>query len=210
MVEQEIKLRVTDPEQFATVAATPEIRERTQGEERTVAMDATYIDTAGLALMKAGYAYRVRWEGDHWVATVKRAVADADEQGYHRHQEWEAPVSRPEPDLSVFDDPDLHAGLTAAAGEEPLQALFRVRVERRVRDLSLEDGCRVEWAADRGEILAGDEREPICEVELELESGPAEPMQALARHLTDRYPLAPDTRTKYERGLRLAGLKDPG
>jgi inorganic triphosphatase YgiF len=209
LVEQEIKLAITEPERFDAVAAAPEITARTEGQMRTVPLDATYIDTAGLDLMRAGYAYRVRWEGDRWVATVKRAVSEAGEDGYHRHQEWEATVEAPEPDLSVFADADLSAGLAEAAGERALQALFRVRVERQVRDLVLEDGTRVEWAADRGQILAGEAAEDLCEVELELKAGEPESVQALARTLTQRYPLAPDTRTKYERGLRLAGLKDP-
>jgi len=142
LVEQEIKLAVTDPERFEAIAAAEEISSRTQGEERFVSMDAAYIDTAGLGLMRAGYAFRVRWEGDHWVATVKRAVSDAGADGYHRHQEWEAPVAGPEPDLSVFEDTELQAGLSAAAGEEPLRTLFQVRVERRVRKLLLEGGTR--------------------------------------------------------------------
>jgi inorganic triphosphatase YgiF len=210
LIEQEIKLAVTERQRFEEVARAPEIAAATVGEEARIPMDATYIDTAGLDLMRAGLAYRIRWEGDHWVATIKRAIADADAGGYHRHQEWEAPLQEPDPgpDLSVFEDPDLLSQLGSAAGDRPLQPLFRVRVQRRVRRLALDAATQVEWAADDGEILAGEAREPICEVELELKAGPPEPMQSLAQTLQAHYPLSPDTRTKYERGLRLAGLKE--
>ena len=47
---------------------------------------------------------------------------------------------------------------------------------------------------------------PVCEVELELKDGPLAPVGALIDDLQQRYPLAPDSRTKFARGLALARL----
>jgi inorganic triphosphatase YgiF len=140
------------------------------------------------------------------VATVKADMGEAAEDGLHRHQEWETEVTTPQPDLSVFPDPELRRALTTACGEWPLTTLFRVDMERRVRRLALADGARAEWAADRGRILAGGTEEAVCEVELELKAGPMAPLSALIHSLRERYPLEPDQRTKFARGLALAGL----
>lgn len=210
MEEQEFKLRVTRTEAFETIAEAPEVTAQASGASETLAMTADYIDTADLRLLKAGYAYRVRREGERWVATVKADLADSAEDGLHRHREWEAVVPGPEPDLSVFEDAELRAALSSLQGERPLTTLFRVEMERRVRNLILADGAHAEWAADRGRILADGREEPVCEVELELKAGPLAPLQTLIDTLQQRYPLEPDSRTKFARGLALAGLPADG
>jgi inorganic triphosphatase YgiF len=204
--EQEFKLRVTAPEAFETVADAPEIEAVAADAPQTLAMTADYIDTADLRLLRAGYAYRVRKEGQRWVATVKADLGGAAEGGLHRHQEWEATVTEPAPDLTVFADDRLRQDLAAIRGEEALTTLFRVTMERRVRMLALAGGARAEWAADRGRILAGGKEEAVCEVELELKEGPLQPLHDLIQTLRNRYPLEPDDRTKFARGLALAGL----
>jgi len=204
--EQEFKLEVTEPAHFEAIADAPEIQDRAAGEARTVPMRADYIDTADLALLHAGYAYRVRQEGERWIATVKADLGGDADGGLHRHQEWEAVVTDPTPDLSVFDDPQLRERLAAIRGERPLITLFRVDMERRVQMLDLPGGSQAEWAADRGRIVAGDQEETVCEVELELKAGPLPPLRSFIDQLQQRYPLRPDNRTKFARGLALAGL----
>lgn len=211
MEEQEFKLEVTDPGRFDEIAAAPEIVGAARGPERRLEMTADYIDTEDLRLLHAGYAYRVRYEGDHWVATVKADLPGGGEDGLHRHREWEAKVASPVPDLSVFADPDLKAELHRLQGDRSLTTLFRVDMERRIRQLELAQGCQAEWAADRGRILAGGKAEEVREVELELKAGPLEPVARLAEVLKAHYPLRPDSRTKFARGLKLAGLTpEPG
>ena len=210
MEEQEFKLRVTQPEAFETIAEAPEVVDRASAAAETLAMTADYIDTADLRLLKAGYAYRVRREGERWVATVKADLGDGAEGGLHRHREWEATVTGPEPDLSVFGDAELRGALQSLQGDQPLTTLFRVEMERRVRHLALSDGARAEWAADRGRILADGREEAVCEVELELKDGPLQPLEDLIRTMRRGYPLVPDDRTKFARGLALAGLAPQG
>ncbi|MFB6260241.1 MAG: inorganic triphosphatase [Thiohalorhabdaceae bacterium] len=207
MDEQEFKLRVTSPDSFEDIAEAPEVTALATGPAQTLEMTADYIDTEDLRLLSAGYAYRVRWEGSQWVATVKADASRAATDGLHRHREWEAPVSGPEPDLAVFDDPELRATLASLQGERPLVTLFRVTMERRVRPLKLPGDARAEWAADRGRILADNREEPVLEVELELKDGAISPLRDLIDRLQENYPLVPDERTKFARGLKLAGLE---
>ncbi|MEF8793974.1 MAG: CYTH domain-containing protein [Thiohalorhabdus sp.] len=207
--EQEFKLRVTRPETFDEIAEAPEITELAAGPARTLEMTADYIDTEDLRLEKAGYAYRIRWEGDHWMATVKADATGSPTEGLHRHREWETLVPGPAPDLAVFDDPELRSTLACLQGDRPLITLFRVTMERRIRHLELPGGAQAEWAADRGRILADDRADPVWEVELELKDGELRPLRDLIGRLQERYPLVPDNRTKFARGLKLAGLEPP-
>ncbi|SCY60198.1 CYTH domain-containing protein [Thiohalorhabdus denitrificans] len=210
MVEQEYKLQMTQPDQFEAVASAPEIREAATGPERTVRMVADYIDTPDLRLLKGGYAYRIRKEGEEWVATVKADMGEGAGDGLHHHREWEAKVPAPEPDLEVFSDPVLVETLRSLQSGQPLTTLFRVDMVRRIRDLNLEGGTLVEWAADQGRILAGEREAPICEVELELKEGSLGAIEELVSTLLSRYPLQPGAETKFARGLALAGLDREG
>lgn len=209
MEEQEFKLRITRAEEYETIAEAPEVTAHASGPAATLDMTADYIDTADLRLLRAGYAFRVRREGERWIATVKADLGASAEGGLHRHREWETEVDQPEPDLGVFDDPQLRDALSNARGGQALTTLFRVTMERRLRPLQLDDGTRAEWAADRGRILAGDREEAVCEVELELKDGSLQPVRDLIGLLRERYSLVPDPRTKFARGLHLAGLTPP-
>ncbi|MBL9960649.1 CYTH domain-containing protein, partial [Klebsiella pneumoniae] len=51
--------------------------------------------------------------------------------------------------------------------------------------LVTEGKSRIEIAFDRGEIKAGEEQEPICELELELLEGDASDVLKLARKLVN-------------------------
>ncbi len=206
MEEQELKLEVSDPDRFEMVAEAPEILALCEGEEQRLEMAADYLDTPDMCLLRAGYAFRIRREGERWVATLKADLPGESREGLHRHREWEADVPDPTPDLSVFSDPALRHVLGRIVGDRPLSPLFRVEMERRTRELALAGGCRAEWAADRGRIQAAGREETFWEVELELKAGPFEPLAELAYCLEARYPLRPDPRTKFARGLRLAGL----
>ena len=56
---------------------------------------------------------------------------------------------------------------------------------------------------DTGEIIVGDQRAPICELELELERGSILDLLELARQLAADLPLWPEDISKAERGFRL-------
>lgn len=208
-MEEELKLRVAEPGELERIAQAPEVTALAEGPERRVEMTADYIDTPDLRLLAAGYGYRVRWEGAGWVASVKADLGEAPGDGLHRHREWEIPVAGPDPDVEAFDDPRLREALVRARGDQPLVTLFRIEMTRRTRLLRLDQGSLAEWAVDRGRIRAGEREMAVCEVELERKEGPLEPIRELAEALQARYPLVPDPRTKFARGLELAGLAPP-
>jgi inorganic triphosphatase YgiF len=97
--------------------------------------------------------------------------------------------------------------LRELVGEDKLDLLFITRFERRTLLLKTADGSLIEAAADRGEIIAGDQREPILELELEIKDGTAAALLDLGATLAEQYPLLLEPRSKYYRGLLLAGIE---
>lgn len=183
----------------AAVAAGSGIRTRLQ---------AAYYDTPDRRLAQAGLALRVRKEGRRWVQTLKGA-------GEHAMQRLEHNVelaARQRPTA----DPQRHAGtpagtrlLAVLAGDETpaLQELYSTDIVRTHRRLRTRRGT-VELAFDLGEIRAGERRLPVCELEIELQSGHPSVVIELGRRWVSQHGLWLDVRSKAERGDRLARGQD--
>jgi triphosphatase len=168
-----------------------------------VSLRARYFDTADRRLGHAGLALRVRKEGRRWVQTLKGAG-----DGIWQRLEHEVPL-RVAPGVQPVADPALHDGTEAgdalrrALGDGELQATYGTEVMRTQRLLRA-PGCVVELAFDQGALIAGERRWPLCELELELKGGDAAALVAVAARWVQRFGLTLDTRTKAERGERLA------
>jgi triphosphatase len=174
------------------------------GSEITQQLEARYFDTPSHALQKAKLAYRIRREGENWVATVKDS--GSSKGGLHARQEWNQIVSHNEPDVEVFSHMEIGAKLQEVAGDEILEPILITSFERRKVDVVMPDGSTVEVAADKGTIIAGEKTAPILEIELELKTGQAGSLFMLGAALAKEYPLLPETKSKFYRGLLLAGL----
>ena len=191
-VETELKflLGSTPPPSTAEHAAP-----RAKEEVRT--LYSTYFDTPRWRLRQGGLALRVRDDGQGLVQTLKQSGGP----GAIARGEWEQAL----PSLGL----DLRAlAATPAAkvldGEaEDLEPVFRTTVERR-RRLCREGSSLIEVAVDVGEIVAGDRREPIREMELELKHGEPDALFQLAQKLADGADLRLSFESKSERGYRLA------
>jgi triphosphatase len=86
---------------------------------------------------------------------------------------------------------------------DALTPVFATNV-RRVTRMIERDGATIEAALDRGELLAGDDRAGVCELELELKSGAPRVLFDLARDLAVHAPLRLSLVSKAERGYALA------
>ena len=73
--------------------------------------------------------------------------------------------------------------------------------EMRVEPLELE------LAFDLGELTAPGASAPVCELELELKSGPLAPMTALLGEIMQEYGLRELKKSKYARARALTGAK---
>ncbi|MCP5270872.1 MAG: CHAD domain-containing protein [Burkholderiaceae bacterium] len=161
---------------------------------------AAYVDTPDGHLKRARLAWRVRREGPHWVQTLK-----GPGDGLVQRLEHEVRCA-PVPEGAVpTADAALHAGTDAGrllaralAGAPPVQVVYGTEI-RRLRRMMRHGGARIELALDQGEVVAGDRRAPVCELEMELLDGPLDALLSLARTWAQRYALVLDPATKSER-----------
>jgi inorganic triphosphatase YgiF len=168
----------------------------------------TYFDTPDHALRRVGSALRIREERGCFVQTLK--TADLAEANLLARGEWEDRVAENIPDPQA---PCSGSRLPAPAADN-LHPLFVTIVTRETIEIEPRPGTRIEAAVDIGEIRAIDSDlvEPISEIELELESGDPSALYDLALELLETAPLRIETRSKSERGYRLAaggGLAPP-
>lgn len=202
--ELELKLRLLDPTAWGSVLSAPILADLQAPATQLERLEAKYFDTHDQALQKAGVAYRIRMENDRWVATVKAGGTSAG--GLHERREWNIVVTEPEPNMEYFRDTEAWPLLQDILGEGSLTALFSTAFDRRKVEIATTDGSLIELAVDIGLIIAGERQEPIAEVELELKSGSSAAVLALGAELARSVPLTVEPRSKYFRGLQLAGL----
>lgn len=171
---------------------------------RSIRLQAHYFDTADRRLAEAGIALRLRREGRAWVQTLKTRGDGLMQRGEY---EVALPGSRGMPAI----DPSLHRGtaggmaLDQALGDPaaPLREIFATDV-RRLRRHARTAGLLVEVAFDEGEVRAGDQQVPVCELEFEVVRGAAGALPRLASKWVERHGLWLDPRSKAEICDRLA------
>ncbi|WP_337188295.1 CHAD domain-containing protein [Phenylobacterium sp.] len=159
-------------------------------------LHATYFDTPGHALRDQGFSLRVRRKGETFTQTLKHRDGGA----LFQRDEWETRVGGADLDLDVLAGTPAAAAIAGA----PLAPAFTVEVERRIHVWS-SDAAQIEVSLDTGAVVAGERRDPIAELELELLAGPPQALFDLARQLMDVAPLILAFESKAERGYRLVG-----
>jgi inorganic triphosphatase YgiF len=177
----------------------PAILPGSHAKAATLQLDASYFDTPGGKLHKAGFMLRVRREGDSIVQTVKTG---ANGVGLFDRAEWETPLKSMQPDLEAARRTPMGPTLTAKT-ERLLESFAQVRVNRRRWDVS-RDGNLIEVTLDEGFIQAGNRSRPFNELELELKRGSEGALFALCEELSRRIPLRLGVLSKADRALEVA------
>lgn len=181
--EVELKFACGPDDLAAVLAAAP------PGDDDTGELISVYFDTPDLDLQKAGASLRVRESKGRRVQTLKRG------EGLVR-EEHEAPIE------GLAPDPKLGPLAKLVPAGATLAPAFNVRIQRRQRQVRF-DGAEIELALDQGEVVGGQRRTPICEVELELKSGDPAALFSLARRLSKAAPLHLSFDSKAARGQAL-------
>jgi inorganic triphosphatase YgiF len=170
------------------------LRQGRRPSERTLI--ATYFDTSGGDLRRAGYSLRVRRDGDAWTQTVKSGQAPGGGLG---RGEWETPNAGPTPDLCAARRTPAAVALRRNARLVPQ---FMVETRRQAVEIRM-PGVTIEACLDLGGVEADGRRTPVAEVELELQAGGPEMLFDLARRLRQAFNLKLSAVTKAERGFAL-------
>lgn len=201
-MEIEAKFRVADPGVFADLEELPQI-----GDYRLVVAAAaseqqrnTYYDTADHRLAAAHYGLRIREVAGQTVVTLKGP--NEGKGSLHQRSEWEFPGADPDPH-NWADGPARRAAV-AVIGDAPLEPLVTVQTDRR-KIVAYRDAAAVaEISLDACLITAGTRTTAFRELELELlAAGQRANLDELITLFQERYPLAPEHRSKLQCGLEL-------
>ncbi len=201
-MEVELKL-VVAPEDLARVERHPALKGMRHWAVRREHLATVYYDTPDFALAREGVALRVRRNGERSVQTLKAAGIAA--AGLHAREELEWPLAADgAPDLAVLDETPYRRLFARKRVRERLQPVFTTEFDRAARMVAFADGTAAELAIDRGEIRAGERAAPISEAEIELKTGDAHRLFALAREIARDVPIRLGHASKAERGYALA------
>jgi len=169
-------------------------------ERRPVRQKTTYFDTPQGQLRKAGYSLRLRRKGRSCLQTVKHREAESG--GFSSRAEWEQKVEGPDLDFAALRATPLAELLTKRDLRKRLCVVSETIVQRTTWTLR-RGRASIELILDEGEVVSGERREPVCEIELELKKGRPDALFGLAREIAGQVPLRMGVSSKSERGFRL-------
>ena len=197
--EIELKLSLA-PADVGRFQALPSLGQVSAAAEQV----STYYDTPEGHLRKAGFSLRVRRKGRRYVQTLKEGGGDAG--GFSARGEWERQISGPKLDLEALADTPLAPLLARKKVRGRLEIASETRVHRTSWQIE-QDSSVIELILDVGEVVAGQRREPICEIELELKRGSRHALFDMAREIGRDIPLRLGVTSKSERGAALAARR---
>ncbi len=204
-MEIELKYLVDNAEKIEQIFSDPYLESIKDKEtEEEIEMHAVYFDTEDRRLYREGIVFRVRKEGRRLAATLK--WNGSSEEGMHKREEINVPVSDEEklvkPDIQIFAQSEMCQVLADLVGKRTLIPMMDVYFSR--RQVRVDTGRSIsEISLDKGRIECGGKTAPISELEIELYSGEEEDMMALGRHISQKYGLSAENKSKYKRGLDL-------
>lgn len=160
-----------------------------------------YLDTPGCALIRQGWACRLRSENGIWLATLK---SPKQTQGaVVARSEWETVLPEHSLDMSRWPSGELQARLEMLTGGGVLRELARLR-QTRYR-FEVHDGDRLVGELSLDIVLLATNkglrhRSLMLEIELK-EDGKRPDLEQLDGILVKGYGLVPETRSKLRRAL---------
>ncbi|MBK1697520.1 CYTH and CHAD domain-containing protein [Rhodovibrio salinarum] len=217
--EVELKLALA-PHDLSRLPASAMVRALATGPGTTKRLSATYYDTPSLTLRRHGIALRVRRDGNRLTQTLKAPLTFAtagstgpspsqvNGNGLQHLREFEAELGSDQPDLTLIDDGELQELFREEALVDELEPVFTTTFDRRTVPLEMADST-VELALDQGDISVADDREEICEAELELQAGRPSRLYELALMLSRDVSFRLENRSKAARGYQLYAAEPP-
>lgn len=204
-MEIELKYLLGDEEKADEIFADEFVNQiKDEKAEEKIDMDAVYYDTEERSLTEQKIAFRVRKEGEQYIATLK--WDGTSDNGMHKRQEINVPVSDEKfavsPDATIFSQSEMSEVLEAIIGSKKLNPLIEVKFTRRL--IRLDTGKSIsELSIDIGKIKANGKTIPISELEIELFSGNEEDIVGIGNKIAQKYDLHPENKSKFERGYEL-------
>jgi triphosphatase len=203
-LETGLRLQI-DPRHVARLAGHPLLRRATRRATRK--LYCVYYDTPGLDLWRAGVTLRLLRSGKHWIQTVSSGGSVA--AGLHQQRVIETAIATPLPDFNALDASDVAAHFSSLELRAELKPLMVADFTRSSCMLAPADGVAIEAGIDHGIIKSGDATAPVCELALEMRTGPVWRAYQVAMQLLESVPLLVEDRSTAERGIALHRLAPP-
>jgi triphosphatase len=201
--EIELKLALLDSSDLDKVTADSFLLSLAVTKWQKAHLVSTYYDTKQQSLMNHRMTFRIRSTDHRIEATVKAGGNSTG--GLHERQEWNVPIEAAVADDKIFAATTVGESLRAAVNGSVLLPLFTTNFIRKILLVKYEASL-IEVAVDQGQVIVGDLSAPILEMELELKSGTPLDLIRLGAILAERFKLRLEQRSKYQRGLCLAGV----
>ena len=200
-MDQEIEIKLALEAEHAS-SVWQALKRFAHGKPVTHELFSAYYDTPDCLLQSNGVALRLRRDGQRWIQTIKSAGTASG--GLHRRFEHETEVAIQLPSFPAIAQAGFGELIANRHTRDALGVAFTTAFSRSSTLIALDGGNIVEVSLDRGSIAAGERREPICEIELELKAGKAAALFELAIELAPELPFRLDNRSKAQRGYALA------
>ena len=128
-METELKYTIADRALIEEIFNDDQVRRyKDENTEVLIPMNAVFYDTPDYKLQRAGFAFRIRREGDENVATLKWGGTTSE--GMHKRQELNITLDDEEarhPAISIFGQDEVGGELERLIGDEPLEALMEIQ-----------------------------------------------------------------------------------
>jgi CHAD domain-containing protein/uncharacterized protein YjbK len=201
-MEIELKFTIPDEKTCRRLREAEQLAGFQLSPARTKAIRDRYLDTAGLAIKKAGYSCRTREYNGTRTVTLKQLESPAG--GVHKREEFEVSLAA---DMPPAQWPESAArDLTLqCAGNEPLIELFDLQQVRLIRCMCSPSGRAVaELYLDEVRVPEYEGGRAYYELEIELlPEGTEHDLAAIQQCLESEWSLKPQTRSKFERAFTL-------
>jgi triphosphatase len=208
IMEYEIELKLLTDEQAGETIETkllPQLEARVT--QKTLVLTNHYFDTPNRTLRQHDIGLRIRGNNLKFEQTLKTAGKSIG--GLHQRPEYNVQLDESKnqkidvPELKLFPLLAWPKNIDIDDLQASIQILFSTHFERRVYLLEFPHGDIVELVWDLGEVMSGNKRVPICEIELELKKGNTATLFTLAQHIVDLLPTSIGIDSKAARGYHL-------
>jgi triphosphatase len=162
-----------------------------------------YFDTPSGALRKRKIILRIRESAQKQNILCFKSNSVANNNLFQR---TEVEVTSPDlqPDIALFDE-KTRAALVEIIDDRPLERQFEIQIKRQTK-LVKHQRSEIEIALDDGNIIIGEGRFPLTEIELELKSGDETGLYDFAIKLARALPLRLDYISKSEKADHIRGV----
>ncbi|MCM2680385.1 CYTH domain-containing protein [Echinimonas agarilytica] len=160
-----------------------------------------YFDTRDRQLRSMDCGLRVRTVDGRSEQTLKTAGKVIG--GLHSRPEYNIPIDGRRPDLFLFERDIWPENTDISTLQNSLQPQFETNFKRKTWLLSFADDAIIEAVLDVGQVSAGDDSLPICEMEFELVKGAPSLLFQFAKELSQHFSIRLGQSSKAARGYRL-------